>query len=130
MGTLCPPRLESLRSNYTLMPNLGSQLNDAIYSAALTYNQQIDNILTELRLLNKELMNMSTEMDNLTAQVHANSDLLDSAVTLINGIANRITAAGVDPVALDALTTELKAKDEALAASVAANTPASPATPA
>ena len=67
---------------------------------------------------------MSIEMDNLTAQVKANSDLLDSATTLINGIADRITAAGVDPVALSALTTELKAKDDVLATAVAANTPA------
>lgn len=67
---------------------------------------------------------MSKEMDDLAAQVKANSDLLDSATTLINGIADRITAAGVDPTKLAALTTELKAKDDALAAAVTANTPA------
>lgn len=67
---------------------------------------------------------MSQELDALTAQVKANSDLLDSATTLINGIADRITAAGVDPTKLAALTAELKAKDDALAAAVTANTPA------
>lgn len=67
---------------------------------------------------------MSAEMDALTAQVKANNDLLDSATTLINGIAARITAAGTDPTALKALTDELKAKDDALAAAVTANTPA------
>lgn len=67
---------------------------------------------------------MSAELDALTAQVKANSDLLDSATTLINGIAARITAAGTDPAALKALTDELKAKDDALAAAVTANTPA------
>jgi hypothetical protein len=66
---------------------------------------------------------MSQELDNLTAQVKANSDLLDSATTLINGIADRITAAGVDPQKLQALTTELKAKDDVLAEAVTANTP-------
>lgn len=66
---------------------------------------------------------MSIELDNLTAQVKANDDLLDSAIVLINGIADRITAAGVDPTKLTALTTELKAKDNALAAAVTANTP-------
>jgi hypothetical protein len=66
---------------------------------------------------------MSQELDNLTAQVKANSDLLDSATTLINGIADRITAAGVDPAKLQALSAELKAKDDVLAAAVTANTP-------
>lgn len=73
---------------------------------------------------------MSIELDNLTAQVQANSDLLDSATTLINGIADRITAAGVDPAKLTALSTELKAKDDILSAAVVANTPAPVATPA
>jgi hypothetical protein len=67
---------------------------------------------------------MSVELDNLTAQVKANSDTIDSAVTLINGIADRIIAAGVDPVKLTALSDELKAKDDTLAAAVTANTPA------
>lgn len=67
---------------------------------------------------------MSAELDALTAQVKANSDLLDSATTLINGIAARIIAAGTDPAALQALTDELKAKDASLAAAVTANTPA------
>lgn len=67
---------------------------------------------------------MSQELDNLTAQVKSNSDLLDSATALINGIADRINAAGVDPVKLKALSDELKAKDDVLAAAVAANTPA------
>lgn len=66
---------------------------------------------------------MSIEIDNLTAQVKSNSDAIDSAVTLINGIADRITAAGVDPVKLKSLTDELKSKDDALAAAVTANTP-------
>lgn len=65
-------------------------------------------------------------MDNITAQVKANNDLLDSATILINGIADRITAAGVDGTKLAALTAELKAKDDVLAAAVIANTPAVP----
>lgn len=69
---------------------------------------------------------MSIELDSLTAQVRANSDLLDSATVLINGIADRIAAAGVDPAKLQALTAELKAKDDVLATAVTANTPATP----
>ena len=72
---------------------------------------------------------MSAEMDTLSAQVHANSDLVDSAVTLINGLADQIRALANDPVALNALADELQQKDAALAAAVTANTPAPPPTP-
>ena len=71
----------------------------------------------------KELKLMSIEVDNLTAQVKANSDTIDSAMLLINGIADRISAAGVDASKLNALVTELKSKDDSLAAAVVANTP-------
>lgn len=87
----------------------------------------LGSINTKLDLITNNIIrgikHMSKELDDLTTQVKANSEALDSAVTLINGIADRITAAGVDPAKLTALTTELKAKDDVLAAAVLANTP-------
>ena len=67
------------------------------------------------------------ELDDLTAQVAANKTVIDSALILINGIADRIKAAGTDPAALAELTASLKSEDDALAAAVTANTPAPPA---
>lgn len=67
------------------------------------------------------------ELQDLQAQVAANKTVIDSALVLINGIADRIKAAGTDPAALQALTDSLKAEDDALAAAVTANTPAPPA---
>jgi len=66
------------------------------------------------------------ELDDLTAQVASNDSVEASAVLLINGIAARIAAAGVDPTKLSALTTSLKASADALSAAVVANTPAAP----
>lgn len=88
--------------------------------------RNFDALSNTMDLILERMNAMSAELDALTAQVKANSSLLDSATTLINGIAARITAAGTDPVALKALTDELKAKDDALAAAIAANTPAAP----
>ncbi len=68
------------------------------------------------------------ELDDLTAQVAANKTVIDSALVLINGIADRIKAAGTDPAALKALTDSLKSEDDALAAAVTANTPPAPPT--
>lgn len=79
---------------------------------------------------------MATVVDATLAQVTATDTVIDSAVTLINGIhqmvtdavtaalANGATAAQLQPVS-DALVT-LKAKTDALATAVAANTPAAP----
>jgi len=66
---------------------------------------------------------MSEEFDVLTAQVKANTEVIESAIVLINGIADRIEEAGIDPAKLTALTDELRAKDAALAEAVTANTP-------
>jgi len=79
------------------------------------YNKKLDTII-------KRIKHMSQEVDNLTAQVKANSEAIDSAVVLINGIADRIEAAGADPVKLNALTTELRDKDKVLSDAVVANT--------
>lgn len=69
-------------------------------------------------------------LDDLTAQVAANKTVINSALVLINGIADRITAAGVDPAKLAALTADLKSEDDALASAVTANAPPVPAPPA
>lgn len=78
-------------------------------------------ILLALFILEWKIMK---ELDDLAAQVKANSDVEASALLLIQGIAARITAAGVDPVKLASLTASLKSDDDSLAAAVAANTPA------
>lgn len=64
------------------------------------------------------------EFDDLKTQVANNKTVIASALALINGIADRITAAGTDKQALADLTASLKSDDDALAAAVTANTPA------
>jgi len=98
------------------MSKLGQQANFKI-------ENKLDKIID---LMKKGINKMSVEFDAMASQVQANSDAIDSAIVLINGIADRITAAGVDPTKLQALTTELQSKDAALAAAVVANTPVVP----
>lgn len=85
---------------------------------------QILNHLTELR---KEINQMSPELQKLTDKVAANNVVVESALTLIQGLADQIAALKNDPVALQALADSLDAEDTKLAAAVAANTPATPA---
>ena len=83
-----------------------------------------DQVRELTRIIVKEFKAMTQAFDDLQSEVHNVSDVVQSAVVLISGIADRVAAAGVDPVALQSLTDELHASADALAASVAANTPA------
>lgn len=67
---------------------------------------------------------MAQEIDDLTNQVTENVTVEGSAIVLINGFAARLEAAGTDPVKLTQLKNDLKTSASALAAAVAANTPA------
>lgn len=66
-------------------------------------------------------------IDDLQAAVAQEDTVIDSAITLIQGIPALIAAAGTDPAKLQALQADITAKSTALAAAVAANTPAAPA---
>lgn len=122
----------SVRTKWVLSWNevkVGMKLNRQLISISKKLdriNNKLNYIIIGVDTNSIQNEQMSIELDNLTAQVKANSDLLDSATVLINGIADRITAAGVDPAKLSALSAELKAKDDVLAAAVAANTPTPP----
>lgn len=70
------------------------------------------------------MADMKTELAHLTAQVKANEEAEASAIVLINGIADRITAAQGDPAQVAALAAELKDSADRLGAAVVANTPA------
>jgi isopropylmalate/homocitrate/citramalate synthase len=93
-------------------------------------------ILEALNLLRLEVARMATELDALTAQVKANTDLEASVVTLIAGMAAKIkeevdalAAAGVDTKKLQDLTSQLAASAAPLAAAVLANTSVAPPVP-
>jgi hypothetical protein len=89
--------------------------------------RRLDALGLQLAAINAQgAVNMAA-IDDLTAQVTQNTSVESSAVTLIQGIAAQLAAAGTDPVALAALTAQLTSSATALAAAVAANTPAAPA---
>lgn len=67
---------------------------------------------------------MAGELDTLTAQVGANTSVIESAITLIQNIKALLDAAGTDPAKLAALSATLGSEDDKLAAAVVAGTPA------
>ena len=98
------------------------------------YGKAILNELREFRAEQREtnraqrlrLEKVMAAIDDLQAAVAAEDTVIDSAITLIQGIPALIAAAGTDPAKLAALQTDITTKSKALADAVAANTPAAP----
>lgn len=64
-----------------------------------------------------------TDLTALQASVNETTTVEQSAITLIDGLADQIRALSTDPAALAALADQLSTQSAALAADVAANTP-------
>jgi Tat protein secretion system quality control protein TatD with DNase activity len=90
--------------------------------------RRLDELQDKMDLTLERLENLMAAIDDLQAAVTAEDTVIDSAITLIQGIPALIAAAGVDPAKLAALQSDITAKSSALAAAVAANTPAAPTT--
>jgi prefoldin subunit 5 len=70
---------------------------------------------------------MTAEMEQLIAQVKANTDVEASAAQAIKGIAQQLEAAKEDPTAVNQAIADLKASADVLAAAIPAGTSAAPA---
>ena len=65
-----------------------------------------------------------SSLDALKAAVAKNTTVVESTLTLLSGISDRLSAAKEDPAALEALAAEINSEADKLAAAVASNTPA------
>lgn len=84
---------------------------------------KLDLILTRLRALTKEIKTMASNLDALTAEVARNTEVDESAITLLKGLAAKIEEMKNDPAALQKLADDMKASSDKLAEAVVTNTP-------
>jgi septal ring factor EnvC (AmiA/AmiB activator) len=63
-------------------------------------------------------------LDEIKTATQENSDAVDSAITLINGLADQLEEAQGDPAEVAAIVAELRGDAQSLAEAVAANTKA------
>jgi hypothetical protein len=100
---------------------------------------KLNRIEAKLDVIIRSLTVMSANVDqnflNLQTQVQQTTDVEQSAITLLNGLAAQLAAAiaaanNGDSAALPTLQAQLQTSAAALAAAVAANTPAAPPPPA
>lgn len=81
-------------------------------------------VLRLLRLIVEKEERIMATLAELQAAVAAEDTVIDSAVALINGLADQIAALQPDQAAIDALAVEVRGKTADLSAAVTARTPA------
>jgi len=85
--------------------------------------KKLNKIIRKLDQITDKENEMSEELDLLTVEVAEIGDVVDSAIVLLNGLAQQLLDIRDDPAAIEALALELDAKANELAAAVVANTP-------
>lgn len=80
-------------------------------------------LFEKLDYLTFKLLKMSEQLDKLTQEVAENKTVMQSAVTLLQGLKQRLDDAGTDQAKLAELSADLDTGTNALAAAVTANTP-------
>lgn len=109
--------------------NLNLYIDDVRCLADLPESNWLVKLLT--RSTRKDSQ-MALTLSDIQVAVARNTNVIGSALTLIAGLRQQIIDAANDPVALQAIVDGLDQQDTALAAAVAAGTPAAsqPAAPA
>jgi len=87
-------------------------------------HMKLDEIIRLLRIVIKGERIIMADLSTLESAVQSNTDVEQSAIALINGIAAQLAAAATDPAKVKALADQLAANSASLAAAVTANTPA------
>ena len=104
-----------------------------IFIDNFSLEEKLHEILVAIQTLQKRenqfMTAVSDAFDALSASVARQTTVTASALTLIQGFSAQLAAAGSDPTKLAALKATVDANDDALAAAVAANTPAASPTP-
>lgn len=108
-----------------LVENLVLDMLHEILKAQQDNNRLLNTISKQLSTQESDVM---ATLDSLQADVHANGDVVASAVTLLKGLKDALDAAGTDATKLAELSATLEANTASLAGAVAANTPAGPPT--
>lgn len=93
-------------------------------------HHRLDNLFRIMRTLVEMDEILMTDLSDVQAAVTENATVDQSAIALINGLADKIDSMATDPAALAQLSADLRASSTDLAAAVSANTPAETPPPA
>src|ERR1044072_5409156 len=88
--------------------------------------QMVDYIFSTISDLGEKVGVLMAVLDDLRTQVERTTGLEQSAITMIQGLAQQIQDAAGNESAVQELASQLSSNADALAAALAANTPADP----
>ena len=95
-------------------------VNEGLVYRLIVQQYKTNELLVHLlRRINK----MSIQLDELIAAVAAENTVIDSAIVLLNQLSSLLITYKDDPIRIAALSVEVRAKADSLAAAVVANTP-------
>lgn len=97
-----------------------------IMARLVRVEQKVDNITALARAQLSEQFTMATSLDGIQAQVTNIESVDQSAVTLIEQLADLVRSTQPTQEAIDALANRLQASASALATAITANTPSAP----
>lgn len=87
-------------------------------------------IASSLDAILERMGSMQEQLDDLRAAVQGQTDVVASAVTAFQGLADKVEEAADDPDEVRDLAATIRQNSQALAAAIPANTPAAPPAPA
>lgn len=88
--------------------------------------QKLDHIILQLDVINERTSRMAGNLDRVESEVTEISGTVDSAIALLNQLAQLIRDSAGDAEKANALADQLDAKGNDLAAAIVANTPEQP----
>jgi predicted RNA-binding Zn ribbon-like protein len=98
-----------------------------------TLHQRLDHLFylswKRHEIINRRIKSMAGELDRVQTEVTEIGGAVDSAIALIEKIAQMIRDNATNPAALNKIADDLDAKGTALAAAVVANDPDTPSVP-
>lgn len=94
---------------------------DDLYALVLRMDRRLSLLQAQSSLME---VTLSQALDDITREVEEARSVGDSAIALIQGLADEIRTLKDDPAALEELAARLSGQTDALATAVKANTPA------
>lgn len=89
----------------------------------------LSEVISKLNSIISKQNSLMADLTQLTQDVQSNATVIGSAITLLQGLKEKLDAAGTDATKLAELSASLEAQTNSLASAVAANTPASDTPP-
>lgn len=93
-----------------------------LHEAQRETNDRLQRIEEKLSLIIKTTKQMANTLADIQSAVAGEDTVIDSAITLLNGLAAQVAALEPNQEAIDALASDITSKTEALANAVTTNT--------